>query len=88
MNMIYMIFNFQTCSEGTGGIFGQRLACVRGIVFFYPKDTFEIQDFPIDTESDKMPVWRKFENPPESLGSWMVSISSGLPEAMLVRLVT
>jgi len=30
-------------------------------------DTFEIQDFPIDTESDKMPVWRKFENPPEYL---------------------
>lgn len=40
-----------------------------------PKDTFEIQDFPIHTESDKMPVWRKFENPPESLEAMIYVLS-------------
>lgn len=30
-------------------------------------DTFEIQDVPIDTESEQMPVWRNFQNPPEYL---------------------
>eukprot|EP00438_Fugacium_kawagutii_P035118 Skav218758 [mRNA] locus=scaffold1372:94796:116532:- [translate_table: standard] len=30
-------------------------------------DTFEIQDISIDTESEEMPVWRSFQNPPEYL---------------------
>lgn len=49
-----------------------------------PKDTFEIQDFPIDTESDKMPVWRKFENPPESLEAMIYVLSFRLVASCLL----